>query len=55
MLEQVARTRRAAALEQLIDHELTKTALQHLFLDPGQRADHVIGELASQHLKAAPP
>ena len=37
MLEQVARPRRAAALvEQLVDHQLTETALQHLFLDPGQ-------------------
>jgi hypothetical protein len=36
MLEQVARARRAAALvEQLADHELTETALQHLFLETG--------------------
>ena len=50
MLEQIARARRAAALvEQLVSHELAETALQHLFLDPGQCADHVIGKLASQH------
>ena len=46
MLEQVARPRRAAALvEQLVDHELTETALQHLFFDPGDLADFS-GELA---------
>ena len=50
MLEQVTRARRAAALvEQLVDHQLTEAALQHLFLDPGQRADHVIGKLTSQN------
>jgi hypothetical protein len=50
MLEQIARARRSAALvEQLVNHELTETALQLLFLDPGQRADHVIGKLAPQN------
>ena len=50
MLEEVARARRAAALvEQLVDHQLTETALQHFFLDPGQGTDHVIGKLAPQH------
>ena len=50
MLEQVARPWRAAALvEQFVDHELTETALQHLFFDPGQGADHVIGKLASEN------
>jgi hypothetical protein len=50
MLEEVTRPRRATALvEQLVDHQLTETALQHVFLDPRQRADHVIGKLASQH------
>jgi hypothetical protein len=29
--------------------QLTETALQHLFLEPGQRADHVIGKLASEN------
>jgi hypothetical protein len=33
----------------LVDHELTETALQHLFLEPGQRADHVVGKLASEN------
>jgi hypothetical protein len=48
MLEEIARARRAAALvEQLVDHQLTETALQHLFLDLGQCADHVIGKLAA--------
>jgi hypothetical protein len=32
-----------------VDHELTETALQHLFLEPGQRADHVVGKLASEN------
>src|SRR4029077_7399394 len=50
MLEQVTRARRAGALlEQLVDHELTEAALQHVFLDPGQGTDHLIGKLASQH------
>src|SRR5271163_3624124 len=30
-------------------HGFVNTALQHLFLEPGQRADHVIGKLASQN------
>src|ERR1700730_14126503 len=48
MLEQIARARRATALvEQLVDHQLTETALQHLFFDPRQRTDHVVGKLAS--------
>ena len=47
MLEEVARARRATALvEQLVDHQLTETALQHPFLDPGQRASQDIGVAA---------
>jgi hypothetical protein len=50
MLEEIPRARRAAALvEQLVGHQLTEAALQHVFFDPGQRADHVIGKLASQN------
>ena len=29
-------------LRLIVDYELTETALQHLFLDSGQRADHVV-------------
>jgi hypothetical protein len=32
-----------ADLRLIVDYELTETALQHLFLDSGQRADHVVG------------
>ena len=40
---------RPALVQQLVDHELTETALQHLVLEPGQRADHVVGKLASEN------
>ena len=40
---------RPALVQQLVDHELTETALQHLFVEPGQRADRVVGKLASEN------